>query len=363
MKKEVISDKQGIFLTILAIIGTSVIIVMGLSAKKDLWIANILSIFMALPLVTIYARLHHIFTGKDLFDILFICFGKLFGTVISILYIWFTFHIGALITHDFGTFITSVSLPETPEFTLMLVIIVLGIWAVKKGVELLGRWTTLFAPFIMLFIFTIILLLIPHMNINNIRPVLSNGIRPVIKGAFYSFAFPFAETVILTMFFSDFQSKRSPYKIYLVGLLLGGFILVSLNLTILLVLGINTSLSLYFPTHSIATRINIGVFFQRIEIISAIIFILGGFVKMSISLLAACKGIAKIFGCADYRFIVAPIALLMNNLSVIIYDSTMEVIEFASTVSPYYKFPFQVILPIIILIVAEIKKKKLVTEL
>jgi len=357
VKKEVISDKQGIFLTVLTIIGTSVIIVMGLGAKKDLWLANILSILIALPMVITYARLHYIFTGKDLFDILVICFGKFFGTGISILYIWFAFHIGALVTNDFGTFITSVSLPETPEFVLMLVIIILGIWGVKKGIELLGRWTELFTPFIVIFIFTIILLLIPHMNINNIRPVLSNGIKPIIKGAFYSFAFPFAETVILTMFFADFESKKSPYKVYIVGLLIGGFILVSLNLTILLVLGINTSLSFYFPTHSIATRINIGTFFQRVEIISAIIFILGGFVKMSICLLAVCKGIAKIFSCTDYRFIVVPIALLMSNLSLFIYDSTMEVIEFASTVSPYYKFPFQVIFPIIILIVAEKKKR------
>ncbi|WP_432409091.1 GerAB/ArcD/ProY family transporter [Wukongibacter sp. M2B1] len=356
MKKEVISDKQGIFLMVLILLGTSVILVMGLNAKKDLWLANIVSILMALPMIIIYARLHYIFNGKDLFDILIICFGNFFGTGISILYIWFSFHLGTLIAKDFGIFITSVSFPETPEFTVILAIIVLGIFGVKKGIELLGRLAEFFTPFIIIFIFTIILLLIPHMNINNISPVLGNGIKPIIKGAFYSFAFPFAETVILTMFFSGFNSKKSPYKIYIAGLLIGGFILFSISLTILLVLGINSSLSSYFPTYSITTRINIGTFFQRLEIISATIFILGGFVKMSICLLAACKGTAKILNCTDYRFIVTPTALLMCNLSLFLHDSTMEVLEFASTVSPYYKFPFQVIFPIIILIIAETKK-------
>ena len=83
---------------------------------------------------------------------------------------------------------------------------------------------------------------------------------------------------------------------------------------------------------------------------------------MSICLLAVCKGIAKFFSCTDYSFIVTPIGLLMNNLAIFIYDSKMEVIEFASTVSPYYKFPFQVVLPIIILIVAELKKKRLASN-
>lgn len=363
MKKEVVSDKQGIFLTVLAIIGTSVIIVMGLDAKKDLWLANIVSIFMALPIIIIYARLHYIFAGKDLFDILDICFGKFIGKGISILYIWFAFHIGALIINDFGTFITSVSLSETPEIILTLLIVILGIWVVKEGVELIGRWSEFFTPFIIIFIFTIILLLIPNMNIHNIRPVLSNGIKPVIKGSFYSFAFPFAETVLLTMFFKNFQSKKSPYKVYIVGLLIGGFILITINLTNILVLGIDSSLSFYYPSHSIAARINIGDFFQRIEILSAIVFILGGFIKMSICLLSVSKGIAKTFSFTDYRFIVVPMALLMHNLSSFIYDSTMEVIEFASTTSPYYKFPFQVILPIIILIFAEIKKTQLAKQL
>ncbi|QZY53771.1 GerAB/ArcD/ProY family transporter [Crassaminicella profunda] len=358
MNKEVISDSQAISLTTLAIIGTSVIIVMGLDAKKDLWLANILSILMSLPMIIIFAHLHYIFPGKDLFDILDICFGKLLGKGISILYIWFAFHIGTLITNDFGQFITIVSMPNTPKVIPITAIILLGIWAVKEGIEVLGRWSNFFAPIIIIFIFATTLLSIPNMNINNIRPVLYNGIKPVIKGAFYSFAFPFVETVILTMFFTNFETKKSPYKVYILSLIIGGIILVTLNLSSVLILGINTTLSLYYPTYSAIGRINIGDIFQRVEAIAAAIFVLGGYIKMSICLLATCKGIAKFFDYTDYKFIVTPVALLMGNFSFFIYDNTMELIKFASTVSPYYKFPFQVILPILILVIAQIKKKR-----
>ncbi|CAH2214294.1 GerAB/ArcD/ProY family transporter [Tepidibacter aestuarii] len=359
MNKEVISDKQGIYFIILSIIGTSTIIVMGLDAKQDVWIANILSIFMAFPVIIIYARLHYIFPQSDLFDILDICFGKFIGKVVSILYIWFAFHIGALIASDFGYFITIVSMRETPRIIPILGIIILGIWGVKEGIEALGRWVEFFTPVIIVSIFAIIVLSIPNMNIDNIRPVLYNGVKPILKGTFYSFAFPFVETVIFTMFFADFETKKSPYKVYMNGLMIGGIILVVFNLMNILVLDVNIASDLYYPSYVVASRIDIGNLVQRGEIIAAVIFLLGGYIKMSICLLAVCKGISKISGYTDYRFIVTPVALLMGMLSFSIYDSVMDVIKFASTVSPYYKFPFQVVAPIIIWIAAEIKKKKL----
>lgn len=359
MNKEVISDKQGISLIIITIIGTSVLIVMGLDAKQDVWLANILSIFMALPIIILYARLHHILPDKDLFDILIICFGKFIGRVISILYIWFAFHIGALIIIDFAYFINIISLGSTPMVIPMLILIILGIFAVKKGIETLGRWTGYFIPIILIFIFASILLSIPHMHLDNIRPFLYNGIKPIIKGAFYSFAFPFAETVILTMFFTNFETKKSPYKVYLTGLFIGGIVLVLLNLTNILVLGVETAASLYYPTYVVSSRIDIANIFIRLEIFAASVFLLGGFIKMSICLLSACKGISKVFRCTNYRFIVTPIALLMGTLALSLYDNIMELIVFASTVSPYYKFSFQVIFPLIIWITAERKKKQI----
>lgn len=62
MNKEVISDKQGIPLIIMFIVGSSSIFIMGLEAKQDLWIAIILSFLMALPTTLICARLYSIFS-------------------------------------------------------------------------------------------------------------------------------------------------------------------------------------------------------------------------------------------------------------------------------------------------------------
>ena len=356
MNKEIVSDKQGILLIFLFIIGSSSIFAQGLEAKKDLWLAFILGIFMVLPMVIIYARLHYLFPGKDLFDILEICFGKFIGKVMIILFTWFLYFFTGDIFVNYGQFIRVVSFADTPQIIIIIFLGILCIWGAKEGIEVLGRFSEFFFTIPCISLLIIILLLIPDMNINNLHPVLYEGIKPVLKGAFSIFTFPLVQTVVFTMVFSNFKKKKSPYKVYIIGLLLGVTYLAILSITNILVLGVDTATSMYYPSYSTVSRINIGNLLQRLEVIIAIVFVLGGFIKISLLLLCCCKGITKIFGFKDYRFIIIPISLLVINLSFFQYDSIMYYFEFNRDIWPYYHFPFQVIFPIIVWIAAEIKK-------
>ncbi|MBF8983402.1 endospore germination permease [Lutibacter sp. B2] len=304
MNKEVISDKQGISIISLFIIGSSIVLTVAGKAKKDVWIAIIFSILTALPIVWVHARLLVLFPGRDLYDVLELVFGKFIGRGISLLFIGFSFFLGGLVLRVFGDFISTVSSVAIPGIVPMLFMGALCIWAVKEGIETIGRWAEFFLIGTIVLILIVNLLLINKMNINNLRPILYEGIKPVVDGAFHAFIFPFTQTIVFTTFFSSLKNK-SVYKVYIVGLLIGGFI------------------------------------------------------KVCMCLLSTCNGIAKIFGFNDYRFIVTPIGLLIINLSYFIHDNVMEKAAFASDIYPSYAFPFQVILPISILIVAEIKKKQL----
>lgn len=358
MNKETISNKQGISLVILFIIGSASIISTGVEAGKDCWLATLCAIIISLPILMMYAKILSLYPEKDLYDIIIHVYGKYLGKLISILYIWFAFHLGALIITNFGEFINAVSMPETPKIIPMIMVTILCIWGVKLGIEVLGRWAEFALPVLIFFITLKILLLIPDMDINNILPLLSKGIGPVYKGAFLTFTFPFAETIIFCLIFSTLKEKKSSYKIYLWGLIIGGIIVFSTSLTDILVLGERSFTSLIFPSHGAATRINIADFVQRLEIIVSISYLGGGFIKVSMCLMGACRGIAKILEYDDYRFIVLPVALLMLNLSHFVYDSSLEMIEWIISSWRYYATLFQLILPIFILLGALIKKKK-----
>lgn len=359
MNREVIFYKQGMSLIVLFIIGSSSVFVMGLEAKKDIWIASILAILMALPLVLIYARLHYIFPDKDLFDIIEFCFGKILGkTVIAILTI-FIFYWAADVMVNYGNFISVVTLVDTPQIIPMMALAFLCAWGIKEGIEVLGKWSELFLSINVIIIFVTVVLLIPKMDINNIRPVFYGGMKPILQGAFNSFSFPFAQIMAFSLIFSGLRGEKASYKIYILGLIIGGIILIILSLTNVLVIGVEHATRSYYPSYSTVARMNVGSILQRLEVIIALVFIFGGFIKISVLFLGTCKGVSKLFGHKDYRFIVIPITLLGINLSFFQYESILHYTEFQSETWLYFTSPFQVILPIVIWIITEIKVKRL----
>lgn len=356
MSKELISDKQSTMMMTMFIMGSTLIFGSAGEAKQDAWIAILLAIAFAIPALFVYARLLSLYPGKDLFDILEIIFGKIISKFIQILFIWYAFHLGVIVIRNFSEFIRIVALPETPPFITNVFMGIVCILVIKDGIEVLGRVTTFILPILITIIIFVVLLSTTDLELSNLKPVLYDGFKPVFMGAFSTFCFPFAETIVFTMVFSSLKRKGSPYKVYYGGLLISSLLMMIVTVRNILVLG-ETASMLYFPSYSAVSVINIGEFLQRIEVTVSVVFLFAGFTKVSVCMYAATKGIAKTFNLGDYRNIAAPVGLLMVLLSRIIYENTMEMVEWAKFVYPYYAIPFQIILPIVIFIAAEMKSR------
>lgn len=75
MKEEAISDREGLSLVTMFMIGTASVIVPGIGlAGRDMWLAVIIAITMALIVAALWGRLQYILPQRDLFDILEFCF-------------------------------------------------------------------------------------------------------------------------------------------------------------------------------------------------------------------------------------------------------------------------------------------------
>jgi len=304
-----------------------------------------------------FSRILSLYPGKDLFDILQIVMGKFIGKIISIVMIWFAFHSGTLVLRVLSEFTNTLVFPDTPVVMPMIFFTILLIWSLKAGIEVLGRWAEFFSWVVILIVIIVPILLIPQMDISRLRPILSNGVEPLLKGAFASFTFPFGQTIIFTMVFSNISKIKNYKKTFIVGLLVGGGLILLTSLRNLLVLGSETVSSVYFQSTMAVSLIRFD-FLQRLELTVIIVFLVCIFIKISICIFAVCNGISKVFGFDDHKFIATPVSFLMLSLSFFIYKSTMEMQFFASNIWQYYSFPFEVIIPLVIFIVAEIKSRK-----
>lgn len=353
--KEFISNKQGITLIILFINGSATIFVQGISAKSDLWLAFLIGVVMSFPLILMFSRLLSLFPERNLFDITEICFGKYFGKVLVLFFTWHCFYAVVVTLEDLGFFFRTNLFTETPGIVIMILFILPCAYAAKLGIEVLARWSEIFIPVTIFVVFSIFLLLLPKMEWSYLTPVLYQGMKPVIQGAFSTLTFPFAYTVGTLLVFTLTKERNSPYKIYFTGFFIGAAILFVIYLGIIVVLGPFNASAIYYPTYTAVSLISIGSFLQRLDILAAIVYLIGIFVQVNIFLLGSCKGLAKLFYFPDYRFIVWPITFLMVTVAVYEPGSIMHYFEFQDKVWPYYILPFEIILPFLIWIVAEIR--------
>jgi len=324
----------------------------------DAWIAVIIAISWSIILLLMFSRILSLYPGKDLFNILQLLMGKFIGKIISILMIWFAFHLGTLVLRNLSEFTNILIFPNTPVVVPMIFFIILLIWSLKAGIEVLGRWSEFFIWIVILLFLITFIFLFYQMDISRLKPILNNDIKAILKGAFSVFTLPFGETVVFTMVFSNISKVRNYKKIFIVGLLVGGGIILITTVNNLLILGSETISRLYLPSPMVVSLIHIGNVLQRLDMTVIIVFLVCVFVKVSICIFAVCNGISNVLGFDDYKFIATPIALLMLNFSFFIHKSTMEVSSWAADIWPYYSFSFEVIIPLLIFIVAEIRNKK-----
>ncbi|MEJ8553565.1 GerAB/ArcD/ProY family transporter [Tepidibacter sp. Z1-5] len=356
MNKNTISDKQGILLMTIFIIGTTSIQVTGIKAKQDVWIAIILATLLSMPVLYTYSYINSISNNDNVFNVIQNCFGKLVGNIIILLMSLFIIQNTCEVLINVAFFITTVSLRETPICIFLICIIFLCNWIIKEGIEVIGRWSEFFIFLLIFFLISTLFLLVKDMNGKNLLPIFSNGFKPIFRGAFDALMFPITQTVVFVFAFSSLTNDKSPYKIYFIGVLIGMFLLILISLINISMLGVDRVMSIYHPTYFSVGKIKLGNFLQRLEIISATIFILGAFVKISIYLLASCKGISYVLNCSDYRVISTPISLIIINITYISFENIMEFWEWTGDAWNYFALVFQIIIPMIIFISLLIKK-------
>ncbi|GMQ62909.1 GerAB/ArcD/ProY family transporter [Vallitalea maricola] len=354
--KEVISNRQGISMIILIMLSESFVINPIKNTNKDIWITILIAIGITCIISAMYCRILIRYPSKNLYEILVTVFGKIIGNAICILYILYCFYVGALVLTTFSLFTSVVGLVNTPKLIIAAGVIVLVIFGIKSGLEVLGRWSEFFVKIIYPIILLTIPLMLTMVEVFNLTPVLEDGIQPIAKGAIEMITFPLAEifTFMLILNTKSIRNSKSIYKLFLIGLLLGGFILFCTHVSAYLCLGEFAYSTSYFPIYRAVSRINIRDILQRVEAIIAIIFIIGGFIKITVYLLAGCKGIAALFKLKDYKSIATPIGILVMIISITTVSSIME-LETHLYYYTYMAILMQLIIPIVTLIALEIK--------
>lgn len=141
-------------------------------------------------------------------------------------------------------------------------------YGVFKGIETIARSIEVLF-FIILTIVSIIIALEFFANlhqINNLRPVLENGWKPIVREVIpKGITFPFGDTVTFLMIFPLLKNKQSALKIGMPALVFSGFLLILFIVINISILGVSEYERSNYPLLVSVGYINIVDFIQRLD--------------------------------------------------------------------------------------------------
>ncbi|MFZ3171399.1 MAG: endospore germination permease [Carboxydocellales bacterium] len=343
--------------------GSTVILQNLTAAGRDTWISTILAIACGVIMVIITTQLALSFPGLTLIEYIELLFGKILGKLIGALYLWYFMHLGALVLRNYGDLMSITVMQETPIWFFHLTLALIVAFFVYKRIEVMGRVSELLLPLTLLIsiITSIFINLSGVMLTKNLKPVLEHGLTDILKGSFSIASFPYQESILFAMIYPYVNIPTKTRKSVIAAILFSGLILLSILIQDIGIFG-EQMVSLTFPRYTAVKMISVGNFVERIDPFILAIWIMSGIIKIGVCLYCFVLGLAQLLKLKDYQALIIPSALIMIVLSNLIYDNTLEMLDFAVNIYPVYVFPFQVGLPLIMLVLSWFRKPGLTAK-
>ncbi|MCM3118767.1 spore germination protein [Neobacillus sp. MER 74] len=360
MEKEKISSGQLFVLIFLFEMGTALVLPIGFASDKDVWLSVILASVGGIVLFILYDYLFREYPNLLLSGYARKILGRNLGWIVSFVYATLFIYLSSRDLRETGALLVSSVYSQTPLFIIETMLIIVTIYALYKGVEVLARTAEIyFVVFICLgLVGSISVLLSDIVNIGNFQPILENGWKPVLKSAYPNILmFPFGEIFCFSVIFPNLNQTQSGRKVGVAALTFSTLILTFTHALEISVLGETGYRTSAFPLLRMIQNAHIGELFERLDIFAIIALIIGVFFKISIYCLAAINIISDIFNIENKQKLAVPIAFIALLSSIIEASNISEHFKEGELVIKFLLPIFFVAIPVLLVVVHWIRKR------
>lgn len=319
--------------------------------RQDSWLVVLFGMIVAIPELLVFAALMRSFPGKNLIEITQTVLGRVGGTIVSLMFIWFFFTQAALNLRDLGQFVRQIILVETPTIIVISLCMALCAYAVLNGLNVVTRYAPVFSLMSILLTILAIMLTLNLMNPNNFLPVLAQEPIKYIHGTNIVLSIPFGELVLFLMAAPSVQRGKKSRMAYLFGgFVIGGMTIVAVVVRDTAVLGpVGTLFSL--PAFETLRLIRLTDALNRMEIMFAIVLIVLLFFKISIIFYATVTAVAQLFRLKSYHPLVLTLAAFVIGYSTFVFPTSEIHSAYSRETAPIFWILFEFLLPLLVLIV------------
>lgn len=353
-----IHPRSFFIMTTMFTIGTSILISpsgMASIAKQDAWMASIVGVALNVLCALLYVALGDRYPRQTFVQYSRSALGAWAGTAVGLLFVLFLILLCSLMLGDVGVFITSQIIEETPTEVVKILYMAVIIFGLRLGLKVFSLAAEMYFLLGMSLLVMLIVTLAYKYKFENLLPLMEFGIKPIIEGGI-NFS-SLQEMVVLLMIYPYVAGRRARKQGLVFGTLLGGFALIVITASSVLVMGASLTAAQFFPAYLLARHVTLGQFFERLEGMMMFIWILTMYVKITITFFAATVGVSQLFGIRDERPLMWPLAIFVIVLALVCYPNVLYVHNMLATVWPAFSYVFLAAFPGLLLLVGALRKQ------
>lgn len=320
------------------------------------WYMTLISCATALVFFGFIYLLLKRFPGSNIVEIYDASLGRVMGFIFSfLLMVSFLLSVG-IYTREFTDILKVYALPFTPPSVIIGTLIFAAAVAAFLGIETIARVAKLASypaliGYLMILIFTS-----NSFKLVNLLPIFGYGLdKTVITGILRGSAYD--EVIILAVFAGSLQGIEHIKKAGLISLLISGFILSAGLLCFALVFEYRAIQELTIVAFVMTRKISYGTFFQRMDPIFLLLWIITTSIYISILFYTTVSIYCKLFRLQDARPVVIPMAVLAISAAIFPKDFPSVLSVYIQEIRNYGNITF-FIMPAIALGIAVIRNKK-----
>ena len=356
---DIISPYQITMIVIMTIVGVGIFSLPAQLAKTagtDSWLVIILGGVINIIGLNIILLLNNRFPGKTFPDFA----GQIIGSIpakilIAIYAIYFTIFI-AYEARVLNEVVKAFLLFRTPSEIIIISLILVCTYAVRGGVECVGRVMELFFPLLFIPLLLVLIPGIAEFDLNNMLPVFHNlPSKILISIPLMSLSFAGYETLL---FYVGFMDK--PKKAYLSAT--AAMIFITITYVVITVLcfsvfGENLIQKMPWPLLGYVRSINLpGLFIERLDGIMLGIWVLTVFTTMVALYFALTYSLSKIFATTEQKQFALPMVPIIYYLA-LLPDNVAQIDKLSIYIFQYLGRMLIFAVPLILLLIAKLRKK------
>ncbi|USK75398.1 spore germination protein [Peribacillus frigoritolerans] len=325
--KDKITTPQAAVIVINFILGTGLLTLPRSSTEKvqtpDAWISVILGGVIAIIAGVIMVKLSQRFPEKTFYQYINDIVGKWVGGLLSLVVICYFLTTSSFQLRAMAEVLRYLLLEGTPNWAIMMIFMWVGLYLIIGGINPIARLFEIILPLTVILFLVVAFMSFKIFEIDNLRPVLGEGVIPVLKGV-KTTALAFTGSEIMLVLIPFMNSPKKAVKAVLVGVSIP---LIFYVITVVMVIGalsIDGVVTRTWPTLDLIRSFEIaGLIFERFESLLLVVWIMQIFATFTITFFAAALGLAQItkksihpfmFGLLPILYILAMIPKNINDL-------------------------------------------------